>query len=300
MANEDTTADTTSDTPAAVARSIATQELPRLRQRGLRDLDLKDSRRSPVSCPHIERMATAFAEEHDESPSSRPARIAFFLDHALADYEKQDASSAIFVRSLFFSPTDAAVPLSPGNLLDLAREQSGLSDPVDTGRFDRLRRKEFVNFASFLTEETKGETPQEMPSDSGERKPYKFRRKPKTLLPRYVSVAISTAIVVLAIGSYLVYQMLKDDPILFKLAEKNLDPYQWPDRSALPYDIDHRPEVGQYVEAQCKYTIKQPDGTAIYWIKIKTQPWAGSWAPAASFEHGTELAKHEPECDMKG
>ncbi|QKZ22860.1 hypothetical protein [Streptomyces chartreusis] len=287
--HQDATEAVRADERRQLAHAIATKELPRVRQRGLRNLDTTSK---PVACPLLDDLAQRYADTIGKQFGDRPALLTYFMEQMLNDYEREHVSGAVFIRRLFFSPPDTVRPLSPGELLALTKEASDLSGYTEASRFDRLRRKEFASFAAFmvgrsqtpLTDERSGETAKQASS----------KRRAR------FSVQAAIGILVVGVGMLSAYRgTLEEEPRVYRIAAKNVEPKRWANDLALPLWAES-PKVGEAFYAKCRHTIKQPDGTAVYWLNIKApRHWAGTWVPATSFVHGTELAKRETECVIK-
>jgi hypothetical protein len=136
------------------------KELGRVRQRGIRRVDLVARRQSRTDAPILESLADLYAAFKGLDDEDRPQRFRELLWDGLTKYAKKNgmADVAVWVRDLFFSPDDPLTFVSPGDLLDDVRKRLGYAGRDSS--FARLRREEFEGFAAFLVAFVNGEAQQ--------------------------------------------------------------------------------------------------------------------------------------------
>jgi hypothetical protein len=129
-------------------------ELARVRQRGLDDLDKRSHNQKPVDVDGLAALARNYCDAHGLDLHGRIAQIRRLLLDALRNYgERGNATEADLIRDLLFDGSyndDRVRPSSrksPTQLLDEARHKHG---PENKDRFDERRRGTFIRFATFL------------------------------------------------------------------------------------------------------------------------------------------------------
>ncbi|MEU8944237.1 hypothetical protein [Streptomyces sp. NPDC048489] len=298
---EEGPASTELEPPAELARLIAKEELPRIRQRGIADLDLSSHNQRPVSCPQTERLARLHADEQNRDKQTRPALVGRLLTEALNAYEEQNPGSATFMKSLFFDPADASVHLSPSDLLRQARSDAGFNGAHQSGRFDSLRRKEFEKFASFLVAWSEKEAAEPDTSEvATEIAPQKRRRKrlPRVFrLATYVVATLSGMMIAfIAASAYYSHLAGGVAPVTFK-ADGNVMVYNdFEQRSSMR---DQYINDGVVVTGACKVPgvpHLDRDDPRFYYVKIETPPWTGYYANADDFVKGSSQVEKLTDC----
>ncbi|MFE3858437.1 hypothetical protein ACFXPN_45825 [Streptomyces griseorubiginosus] len=278
---------------AVLAQLIAKEELPRIRQRGLDDLDLSTHNRKPVDCERIEQLARVHSEKKGISSHSRPTLVRGLIDDALSAYAEHNTASATFIRELFFSPEDTTTPLSPGDLLDDARKKSGLS----SGAFDRLRRKEFAKFSEFLANYVVRDTPISQETarqlyrvpkgyrlvrvrrDTWELVRTRLRHRLRTPIAMAAVIVLGLVLVLW----YLIHRLTEDVPVA--IGGKTTSTYQEPSTEAPKGPTI---KAGQRAQPLCIATILQADNTPVYWVRLKSKPWTNYYVPGTALMKGNE------------
>ncbi|MEV5532223.1 hypothetical protein [Streptomyces prunicolor] len=274
---------------ARLVKLIATEELPRIRQRGITDLDLTAHNRKPVSCKGVEQLARLHCETKGLDITSRPPLVRNLIDDALTAYAEQNEAAARFIRELFFDPDDTAMPRSPGDLLITAREKAGMDD--DPQKFDRLRRKEFAKFSEFLADFVVDDPPEPL---SPEAKLFRLEMQlPKgyLLVSRgqriwaicYLSV-ILTGLILLAFPT--LYRMNIQNHFPLSVGNKSVQTYREPSVDATEGSII---KPGKKVNPKCIAQIVR-QGKVVFWVRIKTEPWKDYYAPITAFEGNEKQA----------
>jgi hypothetical protein len=102
-----------------------TDELKKLRQRGLSAIDVAGHNQDMPGIPHLSRLALEHATRLGSVPPDRRSRMVRFMKDALAAFKEipEYASDAELAYSLFF--TERGTLEQPGILLDKAREARG-------------------------------------------------------------------------------------------------------------------------------------------------------------------------------
>lgn len=320
MADEDTADEATeqpqqaaedSEQRAVLAQVIAKEELPRIRQRGVDDLDLTAHNRKPVSCERVEQLARVHSEKKGTSANSKPVLVRSLIDDALSAYAEQNEASATFIRELFFNSEDTTVPANPGKLLDDARKKSGLAD--NPQKFDRIRRKEFAKFSEFLADYVLRDaavSPKTARIIYKVPKGYRFEQVKRgtwqvvrTSLRHRVRVPIAiVAIIMLGIVAvlvYFIYRLPEDTKI--KVGRKTANTYAEPSLSALK---GSPMKPGQWADPLCVATVLRADYTPVYWVQIETRPWENYYVLATDLSMGVKegealLLAGIPRCPTK-
>jgi hypothetical protein len=138
---------TTSPAVSPQAEALAT-ELARVRWRGIDDLDLATHQQTRVQVPVLEALAAVHTQG---AKLGRIERIRLLVVDGLDAYEAAGFKGhAQFTRSLFIDEDTGATPgrRRPGDLLDAARDKTGLDDKA----FGTRQRAVFRHFAGFLLE----------------------------------------------------------------------------------------------------------------------------------------------------
>ncbi|WP_217712246.1 hypothetical protein [Streptomyces sp. NA02950] len=285
---------------AVLVQLIASKELPRIRQRGLDDLDLSTHNRKPVDCERIEQLARLHSEKKGVDAHSRPALVRGLIDDALSAYAEHKTASATFIRDLFFSSQDTTTPLSPGDLLDDARKKSGLS----SGAFDRLRRKEFSKFAEFLAHYVlRDATVSRETARVIYRVPKGYELVRVGYSRRILRVTLITTMVlgVLMLGGVWAFRLWVKHGLPLEVASAPAQTYKEPSTDS---PTGPTLKTGEHLSPECLAKIINQEYEAEYWARIKTDPWKGYYAPMESFEDSDNkvrslLANGVPYCPTK-
>jgi len=122
-------------------------ELTVCRKRGIERLDVSSHNQSPVDVPRLQALADEYLLTSGHTVPNRVAQFKFFLRDAVRAFAVENEPDATLVEALFFGDSQHRVTRSAGELLDLARQQSG---GVNEVRFREARHGAFDNFAEFL------------------------------------------------------------------------------------------------------------------------------------------------------
>ncbi|MBK3640461.1 hypothetical protein [Streptomyces sp. MBT33] len=128
------------------------KELGRIRQRGVRRVNVASHNQRPTEAPVLDSIADLYASLKDLDGVDRPQRFRELLWDALKKYATKNGmtDSAAFVRDLFFLPDAPDAPVVPGELLSDLVKRLGYSHK--RAGFDHRRRQEFAEFSWFLVE----------------------------------------------------------------------------------------------------------------------------------------------------
>ena len=137
-----------------VARISA--ELTSCRKRGIERLDIRTHNQAPVPVPQLERLAGEYLTATGRRVQGRIAQIKYLLRDAISAFEGEDEDEAKLVKALFFGDSQNKVTKSAGELLDIARRQSGFGNEA---RFRQARHHAFDNFAEFIPRFVAGARP---------------------------------------------------------------------------------------------------------------------------------------------
>lgn len=123
-------------------------ELTNCRKRGIERLDLRTHNQAPVPAPQLERLASEYLTATGRRVQGRIAQIKYMLRDAISAFAVEDEEDAKLVTALFFGDSQNKVTKSAGELLDIARRQSGFGS--NEARFRQARHDAFDNFAEFI------------------------------------------------------------------------------------------------------------------------------------------------------
>jgi hypothetical protein len=122
-------------------------ELTSCRKRGIERLDLRTHNQAPVSAPELERLASEYLTATGRRVQGRIPQIKYLLRDAIGAFADEDEADAKLVKALFFGDSQSKVTKSAGELLDIARRQSGFGNEA---RFRQARHDAFDHFAEFI------------------------------------------------------------------------------------------------------------------------------------------------------
>lgn len=122
-------------------------ELAACRQRGIERLDVRSHSQVPVQTPELQRLADEYVTARKLRVQGRVAQLKYLLRDAVRAFVAENATDAQLVADLFFGDSQNRVTKSAGELLDIARNDSGY---VSEARFRQARHDAFDNFASFI------------------------------------------------------------------------------------------------------------------------------------------------------
>jgi hypothetical protein len=123
-------------------------ELKACRKRGIERLDLQSHNQAPVKTPRLQLLADEYLAASQRRVQGRTGQLKYLLRDALTAFADENESDAQLVRALFFGDSQHRVAKTAGDLLDIARRDSGF-DGNDAG-FRHARYHAFDNFAEFL------------------------------------------------------------------------------------------------------------------------------------------------------
>jgi hypothetical protein len=147
-------------------------ELTSCRKRGIERLDVRSHNQAPVPAPGLQRLAGEYLLATGRNVPGRIAQIKYLLRDAAMAFAAENEPDARLVQALFFGDSQHRVTRSAGELLDIARRQSGYGSEV---RFRQARHDAFDNFAEFLPRFAAAAQPgtgAEAPETAGDTVPY--------------------------------------------------------------------------------------------------------------------------------
>jgi hypothetical protein len=122
-------------------------ELAACRQRGIERVDVRSHSQVPVQTPELDHLADDYLTARQLRVQGRVARLKYLLRDAARAFVAENATDAQLVSALFFGDSQNRVTKSAGELLDVARKDSGYVSEV---RFRQARHDAFNSFASFI------------------------------------------------------------------------------------------------------------------------------------------------------
>lgn len=152
-------------------------ELNKVRERGLENLDLHTHQQPPKVVPELERLAREYAAGQGRLPYGRANEVRVLLRDGLRAYaERVDQAESAAISGLFFDPEDSKQKRSPGQRKYRVEAALGLSrprrarpsptagSPVVSSRFVEWRRGAFGRLAAFLLAFVTEHTPTSPPA----------------------------------------------------------------------------------------------------------------------------------------
>jgi hypothetical protein len=123
-------------------------ELTSCRKRGIERLDIRTHNQAPVPTPQLQRLASEYLTASGRGVQGRISQVKYLLRDAISSFAAEDEEDARLVTALFFGDSQNKVTKSAGELLDIARRQSGFGS--NEARFRQARHDAFDNFAEFI------------------------------------------------------------------------------------------------------------------------------------------------------
>jgi hypothetical protein len=122
-------------------------ELTACRKRGIERIEVRSHNQTPVPAPELQRLSGEYLLAVGRTVNGRIAQIKYLLSDAIRAFAVDNEPDAKLVQALFFGDSQHRVTRSAGELLDIARRQSGFASEV---RFREARHAAFDSFAEFL------------------------------------------------------------------------------------------------------------------------------------------------------
>jgi hypothetical protein len=136
----------TEGSEAGLAAAISA-ELTACRKRGIERIEVRSHNQAPVPAPELQRLSGEYLLATGRAVKGRIAQIKYLLRDAIRAFAAENEPDAKLVQALFFGDSQHRVTRSAGELMDIARRQSGFGSEV---RFREARHAAFDNFAEFL------------------------------------------------------------------------------------------------------------------------------------------------------
>jgi hypothetical protein len=126
---------------------VIAEELAACRQRGIERLDLSSHNQLPVQRPVLQGLASDYVAAIQLRVHGRISQLKYLFRDALEALAAENEADAQLVVDLFFGDSRDRVTKSGGELLDIARKNSGYRNEA---QFRYVRSRAFTEFARFL------------------------------------------------------------------------------------------------------------------------------------------------------